>query len=113
MPRTRKDKHRRAPVKEIVDMFAHSDGVTGDLDGQPVYENRIVAHAAWQAHRAATWRLVAERGGPWLPHAAQTYDGIAVECLVLDLDTAPSKAITEAAERDLASVDAFGQGQPR
>src|ERR1051326_4522047 len=77
MPRRHRVAKRR-PSEEIAALFVHSDGLTPNLTGDPVFENAFLARAAWRAHRVQAWRHP-WRDPMWPPHGAIAWDKISAQ----------------------------------
>ena len=87
-------------------MFVYSDGVIEMLDGDPTYENRFLARAAWKAFRADVWHLWAEWGERRPPTGAVAHDGLTDRFWQLPPHPT-SQEVREAAQGDLDSIRAW------
>ena len=113
MPARRRTAKRR-PVADLASLFLDSDGVTALWDGEETFDNALLARAAWQGVRLATWSHSDRDRRP--PAAAVIYDGIG-DALVSS-PPGPGRHWTldgarEAFEHDVASIEAFYRSAPR
>jgi hypothetical protein len=108
---------RHASLGDDAEVFLDTDGTYWLMFNEDYYENRILARAAWQRCRRASWAHE-WRDTMWPPVAAQVYDGVgatADEVRPWQRSDDPAGTLDEfraAVEADIASVTAFRLNDP-